>query len=65
MGDYYPDYVPEGGEAAFNDMLSFLRTSETPEMFKDRTMLFILHEETPRQDIMVAIGRVEREKGWR
>ena len=66
MAEYMPDYKPKGEGDKFEDMLKFLRGSDTIDTLKERTMVFLLSsaEEYPRQDIHVAIRKVEREKGW-
>lgn len=64
MVEYMPDYKPEGEQAAFDDMLKFLNGSTSTEMLSERTVLFIMDVNMPRQDIHVASRKVEREKGW-
>ena len=63
MAEYASGYVP-GDSDAFERMLTVFRTCETLEELRATTVVYTLDLNYPRQDIVVALGRVEREKGW-
>ena len=63
MSEYYADYVPKNA-GHFRDMLDQFRKAPTKEAMENIEMLWILDSGVDRQDILIALGRVEREKGW-
>jgi hypothetical protein len=58
---YYPDYVPKDADR-FERMLNIFRACQTDKEFEQMRMAFILDLSYHRQDIIVAMGRVERER---
>ena len=60
---YYPNYSPKS-ERHFTEMLAQFRTAQTRGDLRTIGALWILSLDVDRQDIVVALGRVEREKGW-
>lgn len=58
-----PGYVPEDADA-FERMLTVFRGCEAQDELRTWTVVYTLDLSYPRQDIVVALGRVEREKGW-
>lgn len=61
---YYPEYEPKDAWR-FAAMLKIFGEAETHKVLKDMTMLYILDMSYAREDILVALGRIEREKGWK
>jgi len=61
---YYPNYVPKN-EQRFGMMLKAFGNAESHQMLKDMSILYILDLSFPREDILVALGRVERARGWK
>lgn len=61
---YYPEYPPQDADR-FAQMLLVFATCQTPEELSQMQMAFILDRSYARQDIVVAEGRIMREKGWR
>lgn len=61
---YYPEYEPKD-QQRFGMMLKTFGSAESHKMLKDISMLYILDLSYAREDILVALGRVERERGWR
>ena len=60
---YYADYVPKN-ERHFLDMLDQFRKARNKDDLMNLEMLWIFSPDVDRQDILVALGRVERERGW-
>lgn len=60
---YYPDYKPKNAEK-FSQMEKMLGRADSADSLKQLSMLFVLDMSFDREDIMVAIGRVERANGW-
>ena len=60
---YYPDYKPKDAEK-FSQMEKMLSRAENVTALKQLSMMFIFDMSFDREDIMVAIGRVERANGW-
>lgn len=60
---YYADYQPKN-ERHFRDMLDQFRKADNQRALGDVEVLWILSPDVDRQDILVALGRVERERGW-
>lgn len=63
MTAYYPDYKPKDAEK-FSQMEKMLSHAENVTALKQLSMMFIFDMSYDREDIMVAIGRVERANGW-
>lgn len=63
MAEYYPNYEPENRDK-FEQALNAFKHAETPDELKTLTVAFVFDLSYPRQDIYVAIRKVEREKGW-
>ena len=63
MGFYYQTYVPKN-ERHFNNMLRQFRLCQNKKELADIEILWVFDLSVNRQDIIVALGRVEREKGW-
>jgi len=64
MTDYYPNHVPADAEK-FEYMLAVFRNCESLVEMEAAATAFIFDVSYARQDIVVAMGRVERERGWR
>jgi len=60
---YLENYVPEN-TAKFYEMLKDFQRCNTKKNLCDHVSIFTLDMSYPRQDLMVAWGRVERENGW-
>jgi hypothetical protein len=60
---YYPDYKPKNAEK-FSQMEKMLSNAENVTALKQLSLMFIFDMSFDREDIMVAIGRVERANGW-
>ncbi len=60
---YYPDYIPHNAEQFAQMMKHFTRTVSADHLQQVVT-LYGMDQAFYREDIMVAMGRVEREKGW-
>jgi hypothetical protein len=60
---YYPDYKPKDAEK-FSQMEKMLSCAENVTALKQLSLMFIFDKSFDREDIMVAIGRVERANGW-
>lgn len=61
---YYPDYKPKNAEK-FSQMEKMFSHADSADALKQVSMLFVLDMSFDREDIMVALGRVERAKGWK
>lgn len=61
---YYPDYKPKDA-TKFSQMEKMFGAAETAESLKSLSLLFVFDASYDRQDILVAMGRVERERGWK
>ncbi len=64
MSQYYPDYVP-ANESHFRDMLDQFRKAKVRggnDEIGKMSVLWMLDGSVARQDILVAIGRAEREE---
>lgn len=64
MTAYYPDYKPHNPEK-FAELEREFGVAKTIEALKFRVTLYTLTPEYHREDIMVALGRAERAKGWK
>jgi hypothetical protein len=63
MSEYYPDYKPTN-EQHFNNMVNQFRKAPDKELMNDLVILWMFDMTVDRQDIVVALGRVEKERGW-
>lgn len=63
MAEYAPDYVPEDLDK-FEKVLTVFKGVENADELRMLTVAFTLDLSYPRQDIYVALRKVEREKGW-
>lgn len=63
MTTYYPDHVPKDQER-FDRMSQVFRQCATVDEFRKWIFLYTMDASYDRQDLLVALGRVEREKGW-
>lgn len=61
---YYPDYVPKNA-SKFSELEKVFGECEKVEALKFRVMLYTLDRSYDREDIMVALKRVERARGWK
>lgn len=61
---YYADYSPRD-EQRFNSMLIVFRGAENKEQLGQLAGMYVFDLSYHREDIVVAIGRVEHERGWR
>jgi hypothetical protein len=61
---YYENYVP-ADQQRFTEMLEDFRRLTSREALKTHVFLYTMDMRYDRQDLMVAWGRVEREKGWK
>jgi hypothetical protein len=61
---YYPDYKPHNAEK-FAELEREFGVANTVEALRFRVTLYTFDMSYPREDIMVALGRVERAKGWK
>ena len=61
--NYYPDYVP-GDATHFRDMLDQFGKAQNKRDLDGLAVLWTLSRDVSRQDIVVALCRIEREKGW-
>lgn len=57
---YYPEYVPKN-QRHFADMLDQFRRAGTKEAREFVATMWTLDRTVDRQDIVVALGRIERE----
>jgi len=60
---YYPDYKPKNAEQ-FAELEKEFGVANTQEALKFRVLLYTMGSKYDREDIMVALGRAERAKGW-
>lgn len=63
MSVYYAGFMPKN-ERHFRDMLDQFRKAPDKDAMKAVEILWILSRDVDRQDILVALGRVERERGF-
>lgn len=63
VAEYYPNYEPEDRDK-FEKVLSAFKGAETPVELEALTVAFVFDMSFPRQDIYVALRKVERERGW-
>jgi hypothetical protein len=61
---YYPGYKPMNPDK-FALMDKLLSRATSPEELKSAVLLFLLDATFSREDLLVVLGRIEREKGWR
>jgi len=61
---YYPDYKPKDA-AKFSQMEKMFGAVDSADALRSVSMLFVLDMSYDREDILVALGRVERAKGWK
>ena len=61
---YYASHVPKS-QWHFDAMLQNFRNCATKDEFEAMRLVYILDMDYDRQDLLVAAGRVERERGWR
>ena len=61
------DQPRQGDQGNFDEMLDWFMGAADCVALAERAMLYILSpkEQYPRADIALAIGVVEREKGWK
>lgn len=60
---YYPDYQPKDPDK-FEAMLKFLGTATSEAALRQMALLYTFDASYPREDLMVALTRVERQRGW-
>jgi hypothetical protein len=60
---YYSSYIPKD-TAQFESMMKIFRAAETVDQLRDACGRCVFDVSIDRQDILVALGRVERERGW-
>lgn len=58
---YYPEYVPKNANH-FEAMLKQFRGAPTEQLRNDLLLCWLFDSTVAREDILVAVGRVEREK---
>ena len=63
VGEYYPDYRPKNVQH-FQAMLTQFRGCRSQDEMDLFAFMWVCDPEVDRQDIVVAIGRVEREARW-
>lgn len=63
MAEYAPNYEPENVDK-FEQVLRAFKGAETQDELRVLTVAFTLDMSYPRQDIYVALRKVERERGW-
>lgn len=63
MSEYYAGYQPKN-EQHFRNMLDQFRKAPDKRAMESVEVLWILSPDVDRQDILVALGRVERERGF-
>ena len=63
MTTYYADYEPKNPRH-FRDMLDQFRKAPDQRALESVEILWVLSRNVDRQDILVALGRVERERGF-
>lgn len=61
---YHPNYQPKCAEK-FAAMLHVLGEARDHAELKNLAVMYVFDMSYDREDIVVALGRVEREKGWR
>ena len=61
---YYPEYAPKAPDK-FEMMLKLLGTAQSAKQLEQLVQLYTFDMSYPREDIMVALTRVERERGWK
>lgn len=61
---YYPDHKPHD-LAKFEEMLTEMRKARSVDVLRTYVMLYTFDMSYHREDLLVAAGRVERERGWR
>jgi hypothetical protein len=63
--DYYAEMSPQAkNREQFDRMVTFFRRADTEDDLKKCVMMFVMDMSYQRSDIMLALGIVEREKGW-
>jgi len=61
---YYPEYEPKDVDK-FATMEKLLGTATDPAMLRKLVLLYTFDMSYDRGDILVALGRVERARGWK
>lgn len=61
---YYPEYEPKDAEK-FSAMLKLMGTAKDEAALRQIMLLYTFDMTYPREDILVALGRIEREKGFK
>lgn len=64
MATYYEDYAPKDANK-FAEMYNDFQRCKTKEMLAAHATIYTFDRSYDREDILVALGRVEREKGWK
>jgi hypothetical protein len=60
---YYDGYAP-ADQKRFEQMTKLFACATTLEQLHEVSLLFVFDMAFDRQDILVALGRAERAKGW-
>ena len=61
---YYPEYKPKNADK-FAAMEKFLGSSSDVGTLRQMVLLYMLDLSYDREDILVALTRVERARGWK
>ena len=64
MSEYYENYVPND-KKRFKEMYEDLNKCSTLKAYQTHLSVFLVCLEYDREDLLVAMGRVERENGWK
>lgn len=61
---YYPNYTPIDAEK-FSQMVKIFESAPTKESLASLSLIFMIDLSYDRQDLLVAMGRVEQARGWK
>ena len=61
---YYPEYKPKNADK-FAAMEKLLGTAKDVQALRQLVLLYTFDASYAREDILVALGRVEKARGWK
>ncbi len=61
---YYPEYTPKDPDK-FEAMVKLLGTAQSADQLGQLVVLYTFDMTYPREDIMVALTRIEHARGWK
>jgi len=61
---YYPEYKPKDADK-FSAMIKLMGAAQDEAGLRQVVLLYTFDPSYDREDILVALGRIERERGWK